>query len=664
MRRDFSDENKEQLLAIIDKIEKEHQWAFFDWLSDIWISIKRLFIKKPADADEEAYKKYYRDILDANDYLKSQINSMFIQANNLDVVQGASAAYLGQTALQVSEKLKELVAITTEASLNAWTDANINLEEHELPDTGIIISRHPPAIDDETWITICLNQYFSPFLQFSSLTSEYLADFGLWEAFLISLFSWKDIWKAELLDTPGAAGLKNQIAEYMLNGEAGYKTIQDLAKELNISEDEAKELLLDYLDPTRHQRFDPNADLPDIYNRDLYHERDFVRYKPFIQKFLSDNVELALNDAALYEKLCVDMGLDPQIAKQIINGEVDGLSVRQYMDGIAETLKYLEKEHVLDIQMPSAAKKANQAKSLAKTLYSTLYAQDESSLSGLNLEKRMKEAGLTVTPKNALKEYWKDGQLTDAEAAEFLKKYSSVIGISSDIDPETFKKVSEMMNGLDKAGKVYKGAKKVTEVAGYIDYVFQDYEQQLALIDQLRLSAGPNADPAYIQALNRLQAEYDSTVQRAFSEGLDIAIDKGIDIAISKWPAAAAVDTAINLAGMITGASGHASAASDIIAYSQTAYEMQSCYMDAVEHVRNGNTTPEDIMRVRMTFESTRQAHIKLLSAELSYSKGYIGPWDDKKDKIAYLEYQIDALKNMQPGDDIKLLSFDEFMKL
>ena len=663
MRRDFSDENKEQLLAIIDKIESEHEPAYFDWRSDIWFWILRLFMKKPADDNEEAYAKYYRQILDMHNYTREMIVSMFIQANHLDALEAASGAILEACAVQVSDKIKELIAITTEANLQAWTDANINVETHELNDTGIVITRNPPAISDEAWITICLKEVFSPFYSFSSLTPEFLGQIGLWDAFLISLFNWPEILTADILDTPGAADLKKQIAKYVLDGEDGYKTIKDLAKALGVSEDEARNLLKEYLSnglngrkPTLQYGVDPRDAHSDLILD--------VRQRDIIRQFLADNVEIALKDDAMFEKLCLDMGMDPQIAHQVINHEIAGYDVHEYMEGIADTLKYLDSENALDVSMPSAAKKANQAKKIASILYSNLYAQEDSSFTGLNLEQRLKNAGLDVNPKDALKQYWSDGTLSQAEAAEFLNKYRDVLGLPADVDPEAFQHVSGLMRDLSTAGKVYKGASNTIKAVDYISYVFQDYEQQLAVIEQLRASAGPNAEPAYIEALNRLQTEYESKVQRAFSKGLDIAINVGVDKAISSWPAAAAVQTAIDLAGTMTGASGHADAASDILKFNQTAAEMNRCYEEAVAFVREGHQTPEDVMRVRMTFESTRQAYLKLLNAEVSYSKGYIGSWDDKKDKIAYLEYQIDALKNMQPGEDLQLMSFDDFMKL
>ncbi len=145
-----------------------------------------------------------------------------------------------------------------------------------------------------------------------------------------------------------------------------------------------------------------------------------------------------------------------------------------------------------------------------------------------------------------------------------------------------------------------------------LDYLFSDYTKGLEIIEDIAKTCDRAGSTEMRTAIDRLREEYQSKWKGLLHKTKDFSVDmisvlsqKGIE----EWIKEEIGDTSVLLTVLdITGMEDKVDGSHKLIALRKIVYEFQDAYEDAIEKIKSGNYTEEDITYAENMFNMLREA--------------------------------------------------------
>ncbi len=617
MVRDFRPETKEKIIGYIREMTDEGFWVSVgDFFGDIWLSVKHFFkytvLGDKPDAKDE-FDRYHREVVDKCDMLIEEIGPIFDNANETDGIYAADAAAINDSGRELLNELVKYTEMATPSGISAVLDT---VTIGGISDPGVVIEKKKPEISDTRLDEYCRRA--SPLEFRKSITYVDAAvckmDFGT--AVLISVFNHDDILLDNLIysrkDEVDAA-----VRKMLLKGHDGLPTVEEIAKELGVSET----IVRFYL---------KNGGIGRMA-RDLPSGMSSADFEKALGEYVDISTSKIFADQDLAYEICALLGANTEVLDTIKSGTINEYEVRLYKESLAKSLQDLCDKSEFKM-LPNTKKITGVINDIYKT-----------TMSG--------EMG------EAFKKIWDGDKYDTKAAAEFLRKYCGISEPDAG-DINCLRGVSDIFSG-SKAVKDF--IKKTQNGADMLDYWISDYTAELSMIDGLIEANSSN--PEYVVALTDLRRKYTDKVKGTLDEVVKTLGEKGLSEAKKTFPPLTAAEAAIDLVGEISGAKGHVSAAESILAYATICPEAVDAYDRAVMAVRENPGDAKALAQVRMTFSVMKQTLADYYDAQIDYADGYIFGLGRDKSYQAYLSYQKEKLENLRLGDDYEAISYEKFME-
>lgn len=655
MIREFTDKKLEELIKYVDPRD-ELDWLHqkLESIGDIPKGIALLYYKAVNTLTGNSYienskkrsERYYSYLIDVKNYSVTQLKVMFDLANSKDgkVAKEFENLYVGGEKL-LSE-LKELTSIATPEGIEMVITGTSSIGDHCDSD-GIIIEAKTPAISDEALIDYCKTESTYEYLQAVINVDDAICEMDFVTAVMISLFNHKDILIDNIMDSPGAPDAKNYIYENILRGTDGYDSLDDIIRTLAAKNliDPNNESDIKYVKRLLAAR--AKGESGTIGGQIEYGEkfeinngRDELTICSELDKILATNMQRMIENEELFIAYCEYLGRDPEVLRDIIHGNVSGYGVSLYKKAIADSL-----ESICDME------------------YEVWPKEFKKILGELKNEETLRNKGTEAGKE--LEQMWGNGILSDKEAREFLKKYFKFEEVTKR-DIEALRTITENRKFFKFLNKTVKNSEKAVDA---IAYWLADYQGEIKMLDNMIVSAKSCGDREYIVALEQLRDTYSDKFYGTLNGLVEECASKGFDKVMSfaedqmfGEPLVTLAETAISLAGSITGASSHYDAAQEIIAYSSICSECIRNYDTAVSLVNGGDVSYTALLNVRTTFTIMKQTLSDYYSSQISYAKGTVFSKQDSRYQ-AYLEYEQAKIKDMTLGQPFDAISYKEFLE-
>lgn len=663
MRKDFTKATYDEIVKYVeDKENMNFFQEFCDGAQDTWLWIKNLFRNKSKiNNGSEKMKKYYKEVIDMRDYMVEQLYNFFKLSNDLDDSMANRAGVLVDSGNEVYSAMVRLEKIMSNYGLNAaaegafWIDnytpsKDVEFDSDCKENGSVVITSHEQDITDERIIVACQaseHEYLNLQMDYSRLylnAGDAVNEMGGWDVFLIALFQHTDINIGNLLHTPHGADVWNEVKKSILNEEDGYDTIDDIANEMGISREE----VIAYL-KGKHINTIHRDQLGQINNRNAGNSFGFNDDLALKQKFdsiIERNLRNMLNDEALSIALCEKLGMDPELAKAIVNGEINGHDVEEEKEIIAKSIASVLETTQVEVY-PGELKKILKLMKNSNSLFSET------------------EKG------EALKKMLSNGVLSDKEARKFLKDYCGYAS-ASESDIKNLRFISTNMNAIGSVDKMFKLTQEGMDA---LAYWLSDYTAENAMLEKMmQCNAG---DATYKYVLQQIKIQYNDKFLTTLSEAADKLVEKAVGETLKQVPLYGAVNAAIDIAGTVTGLKGRADAASGALYNSIVVSNSIDAYKNACEAIRiNGDTSEEAIMRVRTSFAFMKESLKSYYEDVIKYAKKthfdepHYGADDYNLPEVntnwrsynAYLEYELAEINKMKIGSDVDVISYTEYL--
>lgn len=625
MRRDFTEATRRELLKYIDDMSQESIWEKVWEGIRAFVSFQWLRILDSVDtAGEAQIKAYHKELVDAKNYSKKQINKIFEEANAKD---RRDAPKLSSDCEFAAKLLKELDALTDiispTGSLKNISTFKGSLEalEEASPlaiEDGKLVYKIEPITEEEI-VAHAMGNPGDDYHNIHRNVSDALSTMGLGTILCIALFNHKDINMQSIINSSDGRILYDYVKAEIIKGREGYDSIKSIAEKLGVEEDYVKYLL----------NVPGSMLLSKNFNR---YNRNGLNYKTQIQNIIYANVNKAMKDPEFIKDMCESAGLDPELTQLMIDeGGVDGYEFSQYKKLVAESVAAACKTYE-DFDLKSEAKN-----------YVDI-------VDGIMDLAKGDELGPII-------EAWGKGELTSDEASKFLEDCCGMDNVL-DTDIETLNSVFEL---FDKFGDLKKISKYAGLGAKTWAHLAENYDSEISLLNTMIDSAEDNA--AYKAALLDLKAEYENKWYKVLndigSQAAGYAVGKAKDLV----PLLSLAETAIDVAGQLTGAEGYASAAQEIIGLSSIVPKTVDTYYEALERVSDGNYDEKDIADVRLSFEMMKQSSINYYEAQITYAQGVIRGSSGYDSYIDYLEDELSRIEKMQIGSEYKPRTYEAYLE-
>lgn len=648
MIREFTDEKLAELLKYAESREEmnwfERRWDditdLYKRVTTVWpMGLGNLFKSDYISGNKEREKKYRAAIVDVEDYGEAQLRTMFRLANDQDEIEAAIIRELYDEGERLLRELKVLTEIITPTGAGAGPlSGNAAHESMGNSCETVIVHTSRPSISDERLIGYCQQEDSFEYRQAVLNVSEAVCDMDFVTAVLIALFNHKDIILDDLLHKPGAPDARKYVYEQIQKGAKGYDSIDVLIQELAAKKliDPNNEKDLEYVRYVLKLRAEgktiPGANDIQIDPQKHNGQLDLM-IVPIVDAFLKKNLLAMLNNENLFATYCEYLGKDPQVVKDLRAGKISGYEVSLYQDALYNSLTAI----------------------FDKSEYKICPQPYKDIIKGL---KDAKKIGMSGKSGEAMEKMLKDGVLTEKEAAEFLKVYCGI----KNPGEKHIKSLQTLTKHVETFEKIDKIAGGLQDGADYISYWFADYSGELELVDQMIEAAKLSGDTSYECALERLRDDFSDKFSGTLNRAFDMAASKGWDKLQKMSPLLTLTETAIDLAGITTGAKNYCDAAQKIISYSVLSGQSVDNYSRAIEAVQAGNAGESALLNVRSSFEIMKQVLSDYYDAQIVYARKTV--FNVPKEKyMSYLEYEKHVIDHMELGQKFKAMSFEEFQR-
>ena len=588
------------------------------------------------DGNKERSKRYYSYLVDVKNYSVAQLNVMFDLANDKDKTKAIDFSYLISSAENLIKEIKALTDIATPEyfqsnSYLSGTGDHINGGE-------IVIIAEEPGISDEKLVELCEKGDNSDYRKAVVYVDDAICEMDFTTAVWISIFNHKDILIADIMNTPGAPDARMYVYDQILNGGDGFCTFDDVIDQLtkkglidpnNKSDVEyIRKLLIDRSKGNYANLGSLPPERRDSFNVDQ--SRNDLIIKTELDAILARELQNMINNPDTFAKYCESIGRDAEFIKLLYEGDINGYSVSLYKDALAKSLEEICDEQSYKIDLSGA-----------KDVLSVV--MDSNKLWSLTTEE-----GTT------LKDMLKNGVFSDAES----KKMLEMLGIK-DASISQIKSFRTIVENWESFKDIYKTVKHVSQGLELMAYWVADYQGEIDMLNGLIESAKLSGNKEYLIALETLRDTYSDR----FNGTVDKIAEKlleGLSDCVFGAPLLTAAEVAISLTGKVTGASGHFSAAQEMLAYVTICPNCIQNYENAVNLVASGDTSEAALLNVRSSFTIMKQTLTDYYKAQLDYAKGTVFSAKDSR-YTAYLEYEMAKLEDMKLGTNFEAISFDQF---
>lgn len=625
MKLDYRQSTRDEIVKKIKEMNGLQLWAkiLWDMKSEIFFSLSKpsYFV-----INFEKLKQQVEALVES--YIQ-KVNSVFDMAWETDQIYSDKGNTLNESGKELLSKLIVLTDIATPEGLPTILSNDAFLtqlpEGDSVLEVDTVISAEVPSISDAELIEKAPTLDANGFHECLSNAQNAVLQMGTGTAILIALFQHKEILKDELLYDISSAAIMKYVRELILEGKEGYTTVSEIAAKLGLSEKDTIYLLKN--DRLPMPGFDPDKPFSANSGAPLLEE---AKIKGLLAEILRDNLDNAINDEGMFAELCKAAGMNEDIIEAVVSGNYSGYTYALYQSEIAATLADLCSQKSLKIY-PSRVKKIIGA---LKGAYSLENTGDKGA---------------------ELKKILENGKLSDKEVRDFLKKYCGFSSVSSQ-DIRTFRDATLFMKKTSAVSGKLSDAQKVID---YATKWMADYEAELEILDQMIAVGGGSAE--YQMALQRLRDTYSSKFEMIMDDAVNLAADKGIDAAIDLFKPLSLAETAISLAGTVTGASGYADAAQKTLALQLLSSDAVDSYNSALGALQAGDTSQASLQNVRTAFSFAKQTLSDYYSAQAEYYKGFLDQGKDPQ-MSTYLEHEAFRIKNLELGEPFDPMSFKEFV--
>lgn len=646
MKRDFTSDNLGRINKYIDEITVEG--GVWDGVVDFFIgivyeiaaffnkliaSILSLFMEVEEPSGDEL-KWYYQVVIDKNEELKYQIGYIFEKANKEDQKYAKRGELLLTSGRDILKELNYLIEIAT-------PDGISNIAKSKAP--NIIISSildDASAISEADLIAFCngnVNVAYSSYLAAICDANNAVLDIDGMDMFLVILFNFKDVAVdtiVEYLNT-GSGDTKRWISKQILSGADGFMTVKEIADRVGCDV-ETVEWYLEHGTLTGRPGFGTLT--PGGTNNYTNNFNNEIALKNSLDQIIAEHVKIVYENDEVLAEYCKDNDLELEYIKAIRDDDYSGYEQKLYYENIGKILE-----------------KAGDSAEYKKNF--DLHFSDAKKILGVIKDGN----GIweeTTEEGKLLKKMWKNEILSDAEARKFLKTCCGYETVSAD-DIKLFRGVTDNINQL---GGVTKVMGKSQQGLDAIAYWTADFTQEVDILDSVIESAEGN--PSYTAALYNLRDKYtekfQTTLEGAVVDLEKKMINKGVDAVLDTVPAVGIVETAIDIAGTVTGASGYTGAVMDLMTYPGMANQMLKAYNSSVEAVAAGDMGATE--NVRLNFTALKQTLSSYYDKSCDFYGGMISDAKADPQRLAYSRYMKDKVGEMELGKPFEYLSFDEYI--
>lgn len=201
----------------------------------------------------------------------------------------------------------------------------------------------------------------------------------------------------------------------------------------------------------------------------------------------------------------------------------------------------------------------------------------------------------------------------------------------------TFKSFVEAMGGITAVKKLAESCPQL------LDYLFSDYTKGLEILNGIEKTCDRSGSAEMRAAVERLREEYQSKWTGLLHEAKDFSVDMISALSekgIKDWIKEEIGDTSVLLTVLdITGIEDKVDGSHKLIALKKIVYELQNAYEEAIEKVKSGSYTAEDLTYAENMFNMLKEA-------TKSVYESYRDMCDDPSKQI-WLNDQIENLERM-----------------
>ena len=622
-RLDYSRKNRDEILQTIGKI----------WRLDVWSQIYddlqwKLLFGGIIGGLIYCFTALKDDINDHLEFYKKKIINTFEEAWEIDRRYSLKCEQLNAQGLELCDYLDMLTEIATPERLPEILTNDVFLQTLDNGDVAFgiptVITSAIPEISDQELISRASSLSADEFRNSLNNSYDVIAEMGVGTMALIAIFNCKDIFKDELL-ARHAVTVEPYVSQAILNGSDGFDSVASIAAELGLPEEDVIYLIKNNKLP--HNFGADTVPSPNVSGNVADDARIIREYKAILQR----NLEKAMQDEGMKLELLRLTGLSEDTLDAMRSGEFSSYTYSLYRTEIASSMKTICDQMSYKVY----PKEIKTVVGIVKDAYSL----DASGEKGKALKDLLKDDGLS----------------DDKKVASYLKKYGGFSSVHArDID--SFRKSVSAMETLKKVDKNMGTAQKV---ADHLTTWLSDYEGQVEELNRLIEVGGGN--PEYQQALIDLRDMYSNRAKVVLNDVMNTMIDKGIDKAIDSLGPMKVIDTAVELVGKYSGASGYADAAQKAIALEGISRDAVGTYEKALAELKSGNTSDAALQNVRTSFAFAQQTIGDYYDAQVEYYKGFAGT-NQNLQMSAYMEHEANRIKNLKLGDSFEAMSYSDYV--
>ena len=473
--------------------------------------------------------------------------------------------------------------------------------------------------DDRTVTTGVRNQINWMNQLYGAVVQNFIGQLSLGDTLLISLLNHTEINTTLLASSYSIGDINREIAQKIAEGTEGYIDMNAIAKATGLKDEDVRSILEGIADGViTPKKIAVGKNQSSSTNRGPYMIQQALKQEK-VWEFLEKEIERMISDPTTLEVLYNDLGAG-YVGNMLSGQQLDKYKVSLYKKYLAKTL-----DNVLESKYPYSVstfylsetepyKVSKKTRSLLSQIFSHEIGAEEDALS--------QEA------RDFLDKHLKNGKLSEAEAREFLiiteeyEKGEHGIGEAAKQLVNGYKHLKGFKKILDTTGDVMKIIDQVKKAEDLIEYWATDYAEQEVLLDYLVDSLSDSgADMDMLVAARELQQEYEDKLSSTLDKVYDALVDEGISTIKSQFPPLGIAETAISLAGIITGADKQVDALETGFAMQGICQQALTDYENAVIAVNEGDTSEEAISCVLTTFETARQSLISYYKAMVELSK-------------------------------------------
>lgn len=238
------------------------------------------------------------------------------------------------------------------------------------------------------------------------------------------------------------------------------------------------------------------------------------------------------------------------------------------------------------------------------------------------------------------------------EAKDFLTKYRGFDLGNKDLDKaamnlrDMFKMGSSVKTKINAAKNVstantlIKSATCAFHAADFVEYWFTNHECQVQVLDTMLKEQ--SLTPEMFVAVAQLRDEYEHKFLGSFTKGVEKGFSLGTSLLKGTWFAFSAAETLVSIGGAVSGLTAETEALYTAVSQCSISPVAIEAYRNAIQKVANGDTSPDAINMVKMTYSIVKNCLTDLCNGMVK---------NGEKDEVTYYKRMLNTLNDLQIGE-------------